>query len=309
MSNQALIDELLGSIGLHRQLTEDTAHAEIHGNSLLNVHLVDGLSMDTEEKPDGIAATIRVHEGYKLTEPVHLCFGMIPESGIQRIELEVTIEDGAEASFLAHCTFPNAVDVQHLMNAEIRVGKHAAYRYFERHVHGPEGGITVVPKAKVFLDESARFSTEFALLKGRVGSIDIDYETTCMAHSVMEMKARISARGDDRVKIRESAALNGEYARGALVSHIAVRDRASAEIYNDLVARAPFARGHVDCKEIVQGEASARAIPIVQVNHPQAHVTHEAAIGSVDSRQLQTLMSRGLTEEEAVELIIDGLLS
>ena len=34
-----------------------------------------------------------------------------------------------------------------------------------------------------------------------------------------------------------------------------------------------------------------------------------AAIGSVDSKQLRTLMSRGLTEDEAVELIIEGLLS
>jgi Fe-S cluster assembly scaffold protein SufB len=38
-------------------------------------------------------------------------------------------------------------------------------------------------------------------------------------------------------------------------------------------------------------------------------VTHEAAIGSVDSRQLETLMARGMDEEEAVDLIINGLLS
>ena len=43
--------------------------------------------------------------------------------------------------------------------------------------------------------------------------------------------------------------------------------------------------------------------------HPKAHVTHEAAIGSVDSKQLQTLMARGLSEDEAVDLIIQGLLS
>ena len=50
-------------------------------------------------------------------------------------------------------------------------------------------------------------------------------------------------------------------------------------------------------------------MPIVEVNHPKAHVTHEAAIGSVDNKQLETLMSRGLTEEEAVDLIVEGLLS
>ena len=53
----------------------------------------------------------------------------------------------------------------------------------------------------------------------------------------------------------------------------------------------------------------AKAVPIVEVNDPTAHVTHEAAIGSVDSKQLQTLLSRGLTEDQAVDLIIEGMLS
>lgn len=53
----------------------------------------------------------------------------------------------------------------------------------------------------------------------------------------------------------------------------------------------------------------ASAVPEVKVTHPQAKITHEAAIGSVDSRQLETLMARGLDPEQAVDLIIRGLLS
>lgn len=69
-----------------------------------------------------------------------------------------------------------------------------------------------------------------------------------------------------------------------------------------------FWAGHVDCKEIVQGDAVATAIPIVEVRHPKAPVTHEAAIGNVNSKQLETLMSRGPHEDQAVDLIIRGLL-
>jgi hypothetical protein len=65
----------------------------------------------------------------------------------------------------------------------------------------------------------------------------------------------------------------------------------------------------VDCKEIVQDEGQARAVPVVDVKHPKAHVTHEAAIGSVDNKQLETLMAHGLDEDEATDLIIEGLLS
>ena len=37
-------------------------------------------------------------------------------------------------------------------------------------------------------------------------------------------------------------------------------------------------------------------------------VTHEAAIGRVDNKQVQTLMARGLEEERAIDLIVGGML-
>jgi hypothetical protein len=46
----------------------------------------------------------------------------------------------------------------------------------------------------------------------------------------------------------------------------------------------------------------------VEVFHETAKVTHEAAIGSVDKAQLETLMSRGLKQNEAIDLIIKGML-
>ncbi len=309
MGNEQIIEEMLASIRMHKHFGPNTAHVEIHGNRVLQSTVVEGLTIEVDEKKDGIFARVRVKPEMKLENAVHLCFGMIPENGIQQIELDVEIGENAEASFLAHCTFPNAKDIQHLMNAKIRVLKDGKYSYFERHVHGKHGGIKVVPKAEITLEEGAYFSTEFELLEGRVGLMDIDYATICKAYSTMEMKARISATHNDTVKIREAGKLIGEHARGVLISHIALRNTARAEIYNDLTADAPFARGHVDCKEIVQDQAVARAVPIVQVNNPKAHITHEAALGSVDSKQLQTLMSRGLSEDEAVELIIKGLLS
>ncbi|MFP4066185.1 MAG: SufB/SufD family protein [Spirochaetaceae bacterium] len=310
MSSDAILNELLSAIKAPFFPHDGkTAFIGINANQILASTLVPGLHIDPEELEDGIRARIHVEPGTVLEKPVHLCFGMVGETGIQRIELDIDIGEDATAQFMAHCVFPKAVDIQHIMDAQISVGARATYVYFERHIHGRDGGVTVKPTARVHVGEDARFSTEFELIRGRVGEIDIDYETTVEARGVLEMTARISGRGDDRVTIRETGDLVGEEARGVLTSHIALRDEAYGEVYNDLRARAPNARGHVDCKEIVQGRAVARAIPIVQVDHPQAHVTHEAAIGSVDSKQLQTLMSRGLSEEEATEMIIEGLLS
>jgi len=309
--NNQLIDALYESIGVNpHQLRgrADIARIEIHHNRVLGVHLLPGLQVDANEKPDGIEAVIRLTRGTRIEKPIQVCFGMIPEDGLQRIELEIIVEEDARAGIVAHCTFPNARRIRHEMDAVLRIGAGAEYAYFERHVHGVEGGVVVVPKSKVYVGEGARYQTDFELIRGRVGEIDIDVDVTAEAHSTSEVTARIRGAGDDRIAIRESAHLVGEHARGVLTSNIALRDRAQAIIYNTLTASAPYARGHVDCKEIVQDEAVAKAVPIVEVNHPKAHVTHEAAIGSVDSKQLETLMSRGLDEDQAVDLIIQGLL-
>jgi len=305
------VQQLLQSIGVDdpHQLGENTARLQVHGNTVVGSHLVPGLDVDVDELDEGIAARIVVQEGAVIEKPVHVCFGLLPEEGLQYINLHVDIQADSQVSILAHCTFPNAKKVEHRMDAAINVAPGARYSYFERHVHGPYGGVLVVPKAKVLVKEGARFKTEFELIKGRAGEIAFDYEAECQAGSVLEMLARIKGVEDDRINIRETAHLTGENARAALTSHIALRNRACAEVYNELTATAAGARGHVDCKEIVQDQAQARVVPVVDVRHPKAHVTHEAAIGSVDSKQLETLLSRGLDEDAAVDVIIEGLLT
>jgi len=308
VDKEALLAELLASINQHK-FAPDVAHVEIHGNQVLSRHLVEGLIVESESIEDGVKVHIRVKKGATLKNPVNFCFGLIPENGVQRIIIDTVIEEGAHAKFIANCTFPNAVNIQHLMNATITVEKSASLSYFERHVHGPNGGVTIVPVTKVFVAEDARFSTEFELVKGAAGVIELDYGAEVGKNATVDMMTRVFGREEDRIHIKEAAHLSGEGATGVLTSHIALKNRASANIENELVADAPYARGHVDCKEIVQDDARARAIPLVQVNNHLAHVTHEAAIGSVDSKQLETLLSRGLTEDEATELIIQGLLS
>jgi Fe-S cluster assembly scaffold protein SufB len=267
------------------------------------------LLVESETIEDGVKVHIRVKRGVTLKNPVNFCFGLIPDNGVQRIVIDTVIEQGAHAKFIANCTFPNAVNVQHLMNATIEIQKGATHSYFERHTHGPEGGVTIVPITKVHVHEDGRFSTEFELIKGAAGVIELDYAAEVDANATVDMKTRVFGRSADRVHIKEAAHLAGPGSTGVLTSHIALKNTASATIENELVADAPYARGHVDCKEIVQDDAKARAIPIVQVNNHLAHVTHEAAIGSVDSKQLETLLSRGLTEDEATDMIIQGLLS
>lgn len=285
------------------------AHVFINHNKVVKTQAVSGLNVETSEEDDKVKINVTIEKNAKIKNPVHMCFGMIPKTGVQKIVMNIDALENSSIKVFAHCAFPNAVDIKHLMDAKITIGKNASYSYFERHIHGNSGGVKVVPKAEINLLDNAKFFTEFELLKGRAGLIDIDYECNCGKGSVLEMVARINAIKDDIVKIKETGHLNGDYSRGFLNSRVAARDKSKVEVYNKLTASGAYARGHVDCKEIIKDKAFVSAIPIVEVSNPKAHITHEASLGSVDSKQLQTLMSRGLDEEEATDLIIQGLLS
>jgi Fe-S cluster assembly scaffold protein SufB len=284
------------------------AHLVVHKNKVIGRHLVSGLILEPEETGSGVNINLKIEKGVKIENPVHLCFGVLPSEGSQEINIKARIEDGAGVKLLAHCVFPNAVKVKHQMIAEIEVGDNAFYEYNEVHYHGETGGIEVVPRAKVSVGRNSSFSTNFSLLRGRVGLFDLDYEVHIQEGSNLAMITKIYGYGDDRIRIREAGWLEGERARGLIKSRIAVRDRAISEIVNELTAAAAEARGHVDCLEIIQGKAQAKAIPIVNVTHELARVTHEAAIGRVDKKQIQTLMARGLKEEEAIDLVVKGIL-
>ncbi|HIE38178.1 MAG TPA: SufBD protein [Anaerolineales bacterium] len=288
--------------------SERIASAVISGNRVLAVNEIPGVHIETEELPAGVHARIVVDPGARVEYPVHLCFGMVPAEGLQEILSEFEIGEEAEVGFLAHCTFPNALDLRHVMEAHIRIGPGATMRYAEGHYHGPHGGIQVLPTTHVTVEKDGRFENEFSLVHGRVGRLQLRLEVDVAARGVAELSTKAYGFDDDVIRVEEIVRLNGPDARGLTKTRVAVRDRAVSEVYTTAEGNAPGARGHMDCTEIVRGEAAARNVPVVVVRDDLARVTHEAAIGSVSRKELETLMARGLSEEEAVDIIIRGML-
>lgn len=306
-------DELmtaLGYAGGDRAILDDpgTAHIVVVGKRIVSSHSLPGLDVEADGTENGVRMKIRLREGTHLTTPVHTCFGVVHREGEQHIEIEVVLEPNSSASFIAHCLFPKAESVRHIMDAHVEVGAGASMVYQERHYHGPHGGIEVIPKATVRIGNGGRYTSDFTLTDGRVGSLDIDYDVEAAEDAVVELTARVFGHGRDNIRIRERVVLDGQNARGIIKTRIAVEDDAVVEVTGITEGNAAGARGHVDCMEIIRDRAVAKAIPIVSVTHPQAKVTHEAAIGSVDKHQLETLMAHGLAPEEAVDVIVKGIL-
>lgn len=287
---------------------KDIAHLVASGHKILSARNIDGLEVYAKENLTGISVEVTVKKGMKIKNPVHLCFGILHKEGTQKIKMAVHFEENASAHFIAHCIFPNAEKVTHIMDAVAEIGEGAEMKYSETHYHGSYGGIEVIPKSIVNVGKNGRYFSDFTLISGRVGKLDIDYRVETGENAVTELIAKVFGHADDKITIKEEVVLSGENARGLIKTRVALEDDASAEITGITEGKAAGARGHVDCMEIVKDNATAKAIPIVSVTNPLAKVTHEAAIGSVDKRQIETLMAHGLTPEEAVDVIVKGVL-
>jgi Fe-S cluster assembly scaffold protein SufB len=290
-------------------VSKDIAKLVVHENRVLGNDGVSGLKIETEEMDTGVNIHLLVEEGAKIKNPVHLCFGVLPQEGLQEIIMKVDAQDNSEVNVIAHCIFPNAVKVIHKMDADIEIGNNARFDYKETHYHGETGGVELIPKARIKVGRGGVWQSTFALSEGLVGKMDYDFEVDCQEKAVAELLVKVYGKGNDDIKILEKIYLNGAGARGLAKSRLVLSDNAKAEVRGETYGNAPHARGHVDCIELVSGtEAVARAIPIVSVTNETAKVTHEAAIGSIDRRQVETLMARGLDEDEAVDVIVKGIL-
>ena len=289
--------------------SSEVGNLVIHKNKVLNANGVEGIKVETQETETGVNVYFLVEKGAKIKYPVHLCFGVLPKEGLQEITLRVEAQDNSEVNVIAHCIFPNAVDVIHKMDADIKIGDNAKFSYHETHYHGEFGGVKVIPKARIEVGRKGVWESTFSLIQGCVGMLDYDFEIFGDEKSINELLVKVFGKKEDDINIVEKIHLDGKGARGLAKSRLVLNDNAKAVVRGETYGNAPFARGHVDCLEIVNGDGViARAIPLVYVNDKQAKVTHEAAIGSVDKKQMQTLMARGLNEEEAVDVIVRGIL-
>ncbi len=296
--------------GVEADLTGNaTGSLVIDQNKVLSKVQVPGLKIDTQQIEDGVKVKLVVEEGAEIKNPVHLCFGVLPQEGKQLIQADFLIKKGAKVKFLSHCMFPNAVNVQHLMDFKMKIEDEAEVTYNEEHFHPQECNITVKPFLRAELGKHAKLFDEFKIIQGRVGLVDLDYEVKQDEESVCDLMTKIYAKKDDEVKVRESLYLNGEKAAGTAKSRIVLKDESKALVLGEVEGNAAYTKGHVDCNEVIEGEkAVAEAVPKIKVNHPLARVTHEAAIGRISKKELETLMSRGLSKEQATDFIVKGLL-
>jgi len=162
----------------------------------------------------------------------------------------------------------------------------------------------------IYVGENSVFENDFNLTKGTPGKVKIMLDIYAMENSVIRSNIKAFGKNrNDSVRIRDAIYLEGQNSRSVLKMKAAAKDGGEVLMYGITEGNAPHCNGHVECTEIVLGKGSiCRARPFIRATDPTSSVSHEASLGRFPQKWLDEIMAKGLTEEEATEILIEAML-
>ena len=186
--------------------------------------------------------------------------------------------------------------------------ENAKVKYVEKHYGEGKGtGKKVLnPTTEIYMKKGSKMTMDSVQIKGvddtlRITKADLDDDTT------LEISEKILTTGKETAKTEFIVNLNGENAS----VHVTSRSVAEGSSYQEFISNITGntkCYAHVECDAIIKDEGKVKAIPEIYAKNIDANLIHEAAIGKIAGEQLSKLMTLGLNESEAEEVIIKGFL-
>lgn len=252
---------------------------------------------------------IYVPKDVKVDLPLQAYFRMNAKRGGQFEHTLIIVDEGAQLHYVEGCSAPQYnVNSLHAGCVEIFVKKNARMRYssvenWSRNTYNLNTKRAMVEKDALMEWVSAQTGSGVTMLY------------PCSMLMGENAKA-------DHISIAVASGKQHQDT-GAKVYHLAPRTHSiirAKSISKD--GGINTFRGHVkvnknaeDCKVSVKCDALqmdplsvSNTFPFMKILNPLVDVAHEATVGRIDADQLFYLMSRGLNEEQAMQLIVQGFI-
>lgn len=252
---------------------------------------------------------IYVPKGVKLEKPLQSYFRINSESMGQFERSIIIVDDGAECSYVEGCTAPQySKDSMHAAVVEVFVGEGAKCRYSS--VQNWSGNILnlVTKRAKV----QAHGTMEW--VDGNIGArISMKYPACILAGEYAKGNC-ISIAVGSRNQIQDTGAKMIHLAPHTSSSIISKSISRNGGVTNfrdwiRFTPKADFSKAHIECDTLIlDNKSRSDTVPLNINDNATSSIEHEAKVSKISEDQLFYLMSRGLSEQQATEMIVMGFL-
>ncbi len=252
---------------------------------------------------------VYIPPGVELTTPLQAYFRVNQERMGQFERTLIIADEGSHAHYIEGCTAPvYSTESFHSGVIEIIVKKNARFRYTT--IQNWSNNMYNLVTQRALVQEGA--SMEW--LDGNLGSkLTMKYPSCYLvgegAHGQILSIAYASdgQHQDTGGKVVHAAPRTTSSIVSKSISRGTGRStyRGLCKVYEGAVG----ARSNVECDALLINETSRTdTYPYIEIEEESANVGHEATVSKVGDEQLFYLMSRGMSEEEAMALIIRGFI-
>ncbi len=236
---------------------------------------------------------------------------IITESGLKDVVYnDFYIGKNANVIIVAGCGIHNDghQDARHDGIHRFYLEENAKVKYIEKHcgVGIGDGKKVLNPVTEIHMKKGSYMVMDTSQIKGvddtiRTTKAELDDNTTLI------ITEKVFTSKDQIAKTNFEVTLNGENASTHVTSRSVATDKSYQEFKSNVIGNKK-SYAHVECDAIIKGDGKVKAIPEIYAKNVDANLIHEATIGKIAGEQLMKLMSLGLSEKEAEDVIIQGFL-
>lgn len=252
---------------------------------------------------------IYVPKNVELEKPLQSYFRINSESMGQFERTIIIVDDGAKCSYVEGCTAPQySKDSMHAGVVEVFVGKNATCRYSSVQNWSSNVLNLVTKRAKV--DE---FGT-MEWIDGNIGSrISMKYPACILAGKYAHgLCISIAVGSKNQIQDTGSKMIHlAPHTYSSIVSKSISRNGGVTN-FRDWIhfsKNADYSKAKIECDTLILDDiSSSDTIPKNVNENSLSIIEHEAKVSKISEREVYYLMSRGLSEAQATEMIIMGFL-
>jgi len=252
---------------------------------------------------------IYVPKGVVVNKPLQSYFRINSEKMGQFERTLIIVDDEASLNYVEGCTAPiYSNDSLHAAVVEIYVNNHAKCRYST--VQNWSTNIINLVTKRALVESYGHMEW----IDGNIGSgLNMKYPACILKGDYAKgTTITIAFAGKGQYQDTGSKMIHiGNNTTSKIVSK-SIATKGGKVNYRGLVSQGKNAKGSkakIECDTIlVDRESSSDTIPTNIVKNFRGQIEHEATVSKVSEDQLFYLMSRGLTEDEAKEMIIMGFI-
>ena len=250
---------------------------------------------------------IRALQGQKTLLPLQACLYLETEGLAQRVHNIIIAEEGSELHIITGCTSgPHTESGLHLGVTEFYVRKGAKLTFTM--IHNWHPGISVRPRTGIIVEEGATFISNYVVMRP-VKDLQTNPVARCVGEgATVRFNTVVAGFPGGKLDLGSRVFLEAPGARTEIISRAVVTG-------GEIVARgyiegnARDVKGHLECRGLILNDGGAmHAIPELRGTVAGIDLYHEAAVGKIAEEELQYLMARGLTRDEAASTIVRGFL-